>query len=91
MHLWAFEHGLAGRLEIVIDVAVMQAALCDNTMHERTHPATGKQNKTKGEEIIMPAETEQQGVTERLDEPQVQVRVKKGWRVSIDRQMPATR
>jgi ketosteroid isomerase-like protein len=34
MHLWAFKHGLADRLEIVIDVPVMQAAL-----RERTHPA----------------------------------------------------
>ena len=28
MHLWTFKDGLAGRLEIVLDVPVMQAALC---------------------------------------------------------------
>ena len=39
----------------------------------------------------MPVETEQQNVTEMLDEPQVQVLVKNGWRVSIERQMPASR
>ena len=27
MHLWAFKDGLAGRLEIVLDVPIMQAAL----------------------------------------------------------------
>ena len=27
MHLWAFKDGLAGRLEIVLDIPIMQAAL----------------------------------------------------------------
>ena len=36
MHFWALKDGLAGRLEIVIDVPVMQAALWDGAMHERT-------------------------------------------------------
>ena len=39
----------------------------------------------------MLTETEQQGATEMLDEPQIQVRVKKAWGVSIERQMRATR
>jgi signal transduction histidine kinase len=39
----------------------------------------------------MLTETEQQGATEMLDKPQVQVRVKKAWGVSIERQMRATR
>ena len=92
MHFWALKDGPAGRLEIVIDVPVMQAALWDSTMHERTHWLSGKRNKrTKLEEINMPVETEQQNMTEMLDEPQVQVLVKNGWRISIERQMPASR
>jgi signal transduction histidine kinase len=39
----------------------------------------------------MLTETEQQGATEMLEKPQVQVRVKKAWGVSIERQMHATR
>jgi ketosteroid isomerase-like protein len=42
MHLWAFKDGLAGRLEIVIDVPVMQVALWDSTVHDRTHSAVGQ-------------------------------------------------
>jgi hypothetical protein len=42
MHLWAFKDGLAGRLEIVIDVPVMQAALWDGAVHDRTHSAGGQ-------------------------------------------------
>jgi ketosteroid isomerase-like protein len=42
MHLWAFKDGLAGRLEIVIDVPVMQAALWDCTVHEPPHPVIGQ-------------------------------------------------
>lgn len=38
----------------------------------------------------MPAETEQRSVTETLDERQVQVRAKRAWDVSIERQMRAT-